>query len=120
MVYNSQLIWVGNNTKLMHSLKKEVFVFEKQVCILQSRVFTLQSKNKLICTSRNTFLNIKIMLKEYNIILADIIVNLNNYIIQFQISFTNNNANILPFPTFFHCKQKIFNPLLFIDNKSKT
>ncbi len=60
----------------------------------EEKLSAFQSQNKSMHTSGNDFLKEKISLKEYNIVLADKIINLNGYIIQLWSSSPfDNNAN---------------------------
>lgn len=79
-VYNSQLNWVGNDPKPMHSFKQRVLVFEKEISAFQSEVFTLQNENNLMRTFGNNLTKKKTVLKEHNLAVASMIANLNGYI----------------------------------------
>lgn len=93
---------------------------EERVFVLEEQVSTLQSENESMRASGNDLLKEKIALKEHNTVLADMISNLNGYITQLRASSsTNNNANIPPFPTTSHRKQKIPDPPIFAGNRSK-
>lgn len=75
MVQNSQHTWAGNNVKLMDSIEERLVFFKK-------KLLTLQSKIKSMRASENNLLKEKITLKKHNSTLANMVTNLNSYIIQ--------------------------------------
>ena len=68
-IQNNHHTRVGKDSELIDSMEERLF-------FLEEKLSAFQSQNKSIHTSGNDLLKEKIALKEYNLVLADMIINL--------------------------------------------
>ena len=110
----------------MHSSEEIILALEEQVSTLQKQVSTLQNENNSMRASGNDFLKEKTALKEHNTTLADMIANLNSYVIQLRNSAPTASAptaiaasTTTPIAANPHREPKIPDPPLFAGDRSK-